>query len=92
MSSGLLPRKTFKEAYGLEYGTDELHMHVDALPAGAKVAFVDDVLATGGTLAACEKLIQAADATLAKSIFLLEIDVLEGKGKVSSEINSLIHC
>lgn len=89
---GKLPRKTFREAYGLEYGSDELHMHIDALPAGSKVAFVDDVLATGGTLAACEKLVQAANATLTKSVFLLEIDVLEGRKKITSEVESLIHC
>ncbi len=89
---GKLPRKTFREAYGLEYGSDELHMHIDALPAGSNVAFVDDVLATGGTLAACEKLIQTANATLTKSVFLLEIDVLEGRKKVASDIDSLIHC
>jgi adenine phosphoribosyltransferase len=89
---GKLPRKTFREAYGLEYGSDELHMHIDALPAGSKVAFVDDVLATGGTLVACEKLVQAANATLAKSVFLLEIDVLEGRKKITSEVQSLIHC
>ena len=89
---GKLPRKTFREAYGLEYGSDELHMHIDALPAGSKVAFVDDILATGGTLAACERLVQAADAELTTSVFLLEIDVLEGRKKVSSSVQSLIHC
>lgn len=89
---GKLPRKTFSETYGLEYGSDELQMHMDALPSGSKVAFVDDVLATGGTLAACEKLVQSANAILTKSVFLLEIDFLEGRKIITSEIQSLIHC
>ncbi|QRN85429.1 adenine phosphoribosyltransferase [Clostridia bacterium] len=89
---GKLPRQTFREAYGLEYGNDELQMHIDALPAGSRVAFVDDVLATGGTLAACERLVKSAKAELVKSIFLLEIDVLSGRNKVSSTVDSLIHC
>ena len=89
---GKLPRKTYRECYGLEYGNDELHMHIDALPPGSKVAFVDDVLATGGTLAACEKLVAAADSTLMRSIFLLEIDQLDGRKKVASSVDSLIHC
>ncbi len=89
---GKLPRKTFSETYGLEYGSDELQMHMDALPAGSKVAFIDDVLATGGTLAACEKLVQSANAILTKSVFLLEIDFLEGRKIITSEIQSLIHC
>jgi len=89
---GKLPRQTFKEAYGLEYGIDELHMHIDALPQGSTVAFVDDVLATGGTLKACEKLVASAGAMLVKSVFLLEIDFLAGRDAVSSCVETLIHC
>ncbi len=89
---GKLPREVYRETYGLEYGTDELQMHIDALPAGARVAFVDDVMATGGTLKACQKLVASAGATLVRSIFLLEIDFLEGRNGLDIGVHSLINC
>ena len=89
---GKLPRNVFSETYGLEYGTDELQMHIDDLPKGAKVAFIDDVLATGGTLKACEKLVASAGATLEKALFLIELDFLKGREGTGCAIQTLIHC
>ena len=57
---GKLPRRSLREAYGLEYGDDALELHVDALVKGARVLVVDDLLATGGTASATERLVRRA--------------------------------
>ena len=87
---GKLPHETFSESYSLEYGTNELQMHVDALDADARVLIVDDVLATGGTAAAAERLISAAGATVVASAFVLELAFLSGRSKLRNPIHSLM--
>ena len=89
---GKLPRETVSETYELEYGTDSLEMHKDALGPGARVVVVDDLLATGGTAAACARLVERVGAKVVKMLFVI---VLEGfaarEGKLSSyDIDSLI--
>jgi adenine phosphoribosyltransferase len=76
---GKLPYKTHSFKYELEYGSAELHMHIDGLKAGARVLMVDDVLATGGTMAAACSLIEQAGGTIAGCAFLIELAFLKGR-------------
>lgn len=87
---GKLPAATFAESYELEYGTNELHMHVDAIDATSRVLIIDDVLATGGTAGAAERLIAAAGATVVGSAYVLELGFLGGRKKLRSPIHSLL--
>ena len=73
---GKLPRTVLREAYALEYGTDALEMHADAMSAGARVLIVDDVLATGGTALAAARLVRNAGAVVAGYMFLIELEAL----------------
>lgn len=73
---GKLPCTVLREAYALEYGTDALEMHSDAVPPGARVLIVDDVLATGGTALAAARLVQNAGASVVGFNFLIEIEAL----------------
>ena len=73
-----LPLATHREKYGLEYGSDSLELQQSTLPKGAKVLLVDDVLATGGTLIAANKLLISAGFEVCGAITLLEIAVLNG--------------
>jgi adenine phosphoribosyltransferase len=86
---GKLPWKTRKETYALEYGTDAIEIHEDALAAGTRVALVDDLLATGGTAEAAIKLLQSLGGTVVATEFLIELAFLEGRkrlGKVPVEV------
>jgi adenine phosphoribosyltransferase len=74
-----LPLATHRESYGLEYGVDSLEIQQSTLPKGAKVLLLDDVLATGGTLVAADKLIRSAGFEVAGSLTLLEIEILNGR-------------
>jgi adenine phosphoribosyltransferase len=76
--AGKLPYRTISQSYGLEYGTDTLEIHVDAITPGAPVLLIDDVLATGGTIAAAIELIQRSGGHVAHVLALLEIDGLSG--------------
>jgi adenine phosphoribosyltransferase len=94
--SGKLPHQTHGEKYGLEYGDDEIEVHIDAFQPRQKVLIIDDVLATGGTLLAAIALARRCDATVEKVLVLLEIDFLEGRKKIADlypeiEIISLAH-
>ena len=82
---GKLPRKTLREAYGLEYGDDALELHVDALVRNARVLVVDDLLATGGTAAATEKLIRRANGTVVGFVFLVELTFLGGADRLGAD-------
>mgnify|MGYP001483019895 CR=1 FL=1 len=82
---GKLPFKTISCPYGLEYGKDELEIHVDSILEGENVLIVDDVLATGGTVEACEILIEELEANIVASLFFAEVEELQGRGKLSSE-------
>jgi adenine phosphoribosyltransferase len=89
--AGKLPGETEKFEYGLEYGTDTLEIHKDAIKPGQRVAIVDDLLATGGTMEAAAKLIEKIGGEVVSMQFLIELEELKGKDKLSNyHINSLI--
>jgi adenine phosphoribosyltransferase len=78
-------------SYELEYGIDQLHMHVDALTPGARVLLHDDLLATGGTMAAIEQLVEQAGCEVVGISFLMELAFLEGRARLRSrDVFSLI--
>jgi len=79
---GKLPSKTKSVIYELEYGTDELEIHEDAIAPNTKVLIVDDLLATGGTIKAACDLVQSQNAVIAGVAFLVELGFLKGKKKL----------
>ena len=88
---GKLPYRTYSLKYELEYGEAELHMHIDGVAAGASVLMVDDLLATGGTMAAGCRLVEQAGGTVAGCAFLVELAFLAGRGKLGGhEVYSLM--
>ncbi|MGH9258203.1 MAG: adenine phosphoribosyltransferase [Vicinamibacterales bacterium] len=82
---GKLPARAVKETYDLEYGTDALEMHADAVERGQRVLIVDDVLATGGTAAATAQLVRRVGGELHGLAFLIELLALDGKSKLVNE-------
>jgi adenine phosphoribosyltransferase len=82
---GKLPAAAVRESYALEYGTDALEIHLDAVDRGQKVLIVDDVLATGGTAAAAVKLVADLGANLAGLVFLIELGFLAGRAKLPGQ-------
>lgn len=79
---GKLPRETVEVNYGLEYGDDTLQLHKDAIQPGQKVLVVDDLLATGGTLAATIELIEELGGEVVGTAFLIELEDLKGRDKI----------
>ncbi|MFQ5696735.1 MAG: adenine phosphoribosyltransferase [Myxococcota bacterium] len=79
---GKLPWQTQREVYELEYGTDAVEMHVDAVPEDARTLVVDDVIATGGTAAATAALIRRLGGRLVGCSFLIELGFLEGRKRL----------
>jgi adenine phosphoribosyltransferase len=87
-----LPSSTIRMEYALEYGTDVLEMHADAIEPGQRVMIVDDVLATGGTAAAVGRLVEKAGGRVAGFTFVIELDFLKGRDKLgASHVRSLMH-
>jgi adenine phosphoribosyltransferase len=82
---GKLPARAIKETYALEYGTDALEVHEDAVERGQRVLIVDDVLATGGTAAAAAQLVRKLGGELQGLAFLVELVFLNGKSKLGDE-------
>ena len=80
---GKLQHKTLSHTYDLEYGTDTLEIHADALRPGARVLVVDDLLATGGTVEACCRLVEKAGGEVVGCVFLVELVGLRGAAKVA---------
>ena len=90
---GKLPRETYAQDYELEYGTDTLEIHQDALVAEDKVLIVDDLLATGGTIEATTKLIRRVGASTLDAAFIISLPELGGEDKLKSlglDITTLI--
>lgn len=79
---GKLPGETLSIAYDLEYGTDNLELHKGAIKKGQRVAIVDDLLATGGTIEAVAKLVELAGGEVASLDFVIELTELNGRGKL----------
>lgn len=88
---GKLPYETESYQYGLEYGSDTLQIHKDAIKPGQRVAIVDDLLATGGTMEAAAALIEKLGGEVVSMQFLIELESLNGREKLSKyDVNSLI--
>lgn len=89
---GKLPSETESETYELEYGTDTLEIHRDAIEPGMKIAIIDDLLATGGTAEATLRLVKRLGAEVVVVAFVVELDFLAGRKKLDGvEVCSLIH-
>ena len=96
--SGKLPYTTVAEKYSLEYGFDEVEVHIDAFGENGKrsdgtpsrVLLIDDLLATGGTAAAATTLIDRVGANCVEACFLIELDFLKGREKLDTEVYSVI--
>ena len=90
--AGKLPYETNSLEYELEYGTDTLEIHVDAVEKGARVLLVDDLLATGGTIKACCELLEQQEAIVASCCFVVELDFLNARERIAPrEVQSIIH-
>lgn len=88
---GKLPYKTVSQSYSLEYGTDTVEMHEDAVAPGQNVVIIDDLLATGGTVDAAIKLVEKLGGKVSGLSFLIEIEGLGGREKLEGyEINSIL--
>jgi adenine phosphoribosyltransferase len=88
---GKLPWRTLRAEYALEYGTDALEIHADAVRAGESVLVADDVIATGGTAAAVGELVRRLGGSVAAYTFLVELDFLGGRARLDgAEVLSLI--
>ena len=83
---GKLPWRTLHEEYALEYGTDALEIHEDAVLPGQKVLLVDDLLATGGTILAASRLVQRAGGEIVGYGFLIELGFLQGRTRLNAQI------
>jgi adenine phosphoribosyltransferase len=82
---GKLPAKTIKESFSLEYGTDAIEIHEDAIEKGQRVLIVDDVLATGGTAGAAVRLVKRLGGELHGLAFLIELVALNGRTRLEGE-------
>ena len=93
--AGKLPYSVISQSYGLEYGSDTLELHTDAIAPGSEVLLIDDVLATGGTICAAIDLVQRSGASVIHVVTLLEIAELSGRAMIiqrfpGTQITSLV--
>jgi adenine phosphoribosyltransferase len=87
-----LPAPTAKASYDLEYGTDSVEIHLDAIEPGQRVIIVDDLLATGGTMHATVRLVQQLGGHITGLAFIVELDFLKGRAKFPEyDVFSLLH-
>ncbi len=88
---GKLPFRTFEQSYDLEYGSNTIAIHTDAVKAGSRVVLVDDLLATGGTAGAAANLLQRLGAEILEVTFLIELSFLHGRERLKGfPVRSLI--
>jgi adenine phosphoribosyltransferase len=88
---GKLPWKILEQSYDLEYGSNTIAIHQDAVRPGARVLLIDDVLATGGTAAAAIALLQQAGAHIREAVFVIELGFLQGRQKLQGvPVRSLV--
>jgi len=80
---GKLPATTYSAQYELEYGTDRIEMHVDAIEQGSRVLLIDDLLATGGTMQAACALVEQAGGRIVECAFIIELADLQGRKKLA---------
>jgi adenine phosphoribosyltransferase len=89
---GKLPYTTVSEKYALEYGVDEVEVHIDAFPKeNARVLLIDDLIATGGTAKAAVSLIGKVGAQCIEACFILELDFLKGRDGIDTTVYSVMH-
>lgn len=88
---GKLPGETISLSYGLEYGQDTLHIQADAIRPGQRVVVLDDLLATGGTLAASVALLRKAGAEVVGCSVMIELDGLGGRERLDVPLHTLMH-
>ncbi len=89
---GKLPFETLSFRYELEYGTDALEMHTDAITRGERVLMVDDLLATGGTMEACIHIVNQVGGSVVGAAFIIELDFLKARNRLAPcEVFSLLH-
>jgi adenine phosphoribosyltransferase len=89
---GKLPYDTHSASYELEYGTDSLEIHIDAIPQNARVLIVDDLIATGGTAAATAQLVSKLGGEVVECAFVIELSFLRGRDKLQPYgVFSLVH-
>ena len=79
---GKLPAETFKKSYDLEYGTDTLEIHIDAIKQGERVLIADDLLATGGTMGAVVDMVNSLGGEIVECCFMAELEFLNGRKKL----------
>lgn len=87
---GKLPADTIAESYELEYGTDTVEIHSDAIAPGQKVLMLDDLLATGGTMSAACELVKKIGGEIVSSGFVIELGFLNGRDKLECPVHSLM--
>lgn len=88
---GKLPSATYSSSYALEYGTDSIEIHQDAIEKNQRILLLDDVLATGGTMSAAVELVQNFNPAKVDTLFLIELSALKGRDKLKNcSVNSLI--
>jgi adenine phosphoribosyltransferase len=89
---GKLPSETFKKSYDLEYGTDTLEIHTDAIKKGERILIADDLLATGGTMGAVVDMVDSMGGDLVECCFMVELDFLKGRDKLpAGKVYSLLN-
>ncbi len=89
---GKLPGQVLSQSYGLEYGEDVIEIQPDLIPAGAKIILLDDLLATGGTMAAAETLLAKTGAHVVLNLCVIELDGLDGRKKLKAPFKALLNC
>lgn len=82
---GKLPHTTITEAYSLEYGTDTIEMHEDAITPGERVVIIDDLIATGGTIEAAVKLVKRLGGDIVECAFIVELPDLQGRERIKDQ-------
>ena len=88
---GKLPLETVEESYDLEYGSATIEMHKDSIKPGQKVVIIDDLIATGGTVEACAKMIERLGGEVTRIVFLMELAGLKGREKLAKyDVKSVI--
>ncbi|MBU3830841.1 MAG: adenine phosphoribosyltransferase [Candidatus Ureaplasma intestinipullorum] len=85
-----LPRETYSVSYNLEYGSSSIEIHKGDIKPGQRVLIIDDLLATGGTVEAIEKLVKMSDGVVAGSAYLIELESLKGREKLSGSVFSIL--
>lgn len=86
--SGKLPFKTYKESYELEYGANQLEIHIDAIVPGDKVLIHDDLIATGGSALAAKRLVEKCGGEVVQYNFIIELDFLKGREALANTLTT----